>query len=111
MVSGFHKPTRCPGHIRAWVAAGGRDSLEQFLQTYTRGADVRDLGVMSASKSVPYSGNIRVFIETAHAKDISPLLVGQQEVVATPGSWFRVDATVWNPRTGTWDSFITDRNP
>ncbi|MBV8993467.1 MAG: hypothetical protein JO287_07140 [Pseudonocardiales bacterium] len=85
------------------------NALPQVLDKYQPGTIVNEPAFTSTSKSQPYSGNVKFVIQSSHGKDISPLLVGQQEVLFPPGNTFVVDGTTFNNMTQQWEIYLTDR--
>lgn len=84
------------------------DDLPHFLDGYQQGAVVQMPGV-TVAHGAEQLGNVQVWVDSSHAKDLTFINPHDGKVVAwSPGTRFRVLSKWHNPSTGQWEIHLTD---
>jgi hypothetical protein len=82
--------------------------LGDFLLRYEPGTTIREPGFITTSTQQPFRGNVRIYVNATHGKDISPLVPGQNQVLFPAGEAFKVTAREFDPMTKMWTIYLDD---
>jgi hypothetical protein len=83
-------------------------NLGDFLLRYEPGATIREPGFTTTSTQHPFRGNVRVYVNATHGKDISPLVPAQNQVVFPAGEAFKVTGRKFDQISKMWTIYLDD---
>jgi hypothetical protein len=82
--------------------------LGDFLLRYEPGTTIREPGFTTTSTHQPGRGNVAIYVNATHGKDISTLMSGQNQVLFPAGEAFQVTQREFDPMTKMWTIYLDD---
>jgi hypothetical protein len=82
--------------------------LGDFLLRYEPGTTIREPSFTTTSMQHPFRGNVRVYVNATHGKDISPLVPGQHPVLFPAGETFKVTERRFDQISKMWTIYLDD---
>jgi hypothetical protein len=82
--------------------------LGDFLLRYEPGTTIREPGFTTTSTQQPFRGNVRIYVNATHGKDISKLMSAPNQVVFPAGEAFKVAAREFDQTTKMWTIYLDD---
>jgi hypothetical protein len=82
--------------------------LGDFLLRYEPGTTIREPGFTTTSTQQPFRGNVAIYVNATHGKDISKLMSGQNQVLFSAGEAFKVTAREFDQITKMWTIYLDD---